>query len=34
MLLQLPGLALAGGLALIYLFVVKTEKAIEERRRK
>ena len=34
LLLQLPALALAVGVALIYLFIVKTEKAIAEKKRK
>ena len=34
LLLQLPALALAVGVALIYLFIIKTEKAIAEKKRK
>ena len=34
LLLQLPGLALAGGITLIYLFIIKTERAIAEKKRK
>ena len=34
LLLQLPALALAVGVALIYLFIVKTERAIAEKKRK
>ena len=33
LLLQLPALALAIGLTLIYLFVVRTERAIAEKKR-
>ena len=33
LLLQLPALALAGGIALIYLFIIKTERAIAEKKR-
>ena len=32
LLLQLPGLALAGGLALIYFFVVKTQAALDKKK--
>ena len=34
LLLQLPALALAAGITLIYLFIIKTEKAIAEKKRK
>ena len=33
LLLQLPALALAAGVTLIYMFIIKTEKAIAEKKR-